>query len=255
MWMYMCDSGNLSFSIYSVLPKRNITSSIWKRVLHGKSYKEMSYLWHCRIILPTKVQSLESSLYCSIELKRKIIYIYEIFMIFTFSILHVLLNHIFKFFIFCVSFISYYWSWFCVSNSFLPILLWAPFICHTFASTVPSKQFFFSLTSMLLNPGATSQSFEALDLIPNALFLPVNSILHSSWFSCIFACYPCLRLLYWLCFSSPTVECLPSSISLSSPGKFMLFNSSKNYPWPYDSQFISAAYPSLLISRCLNLDL
>ena len=111
-------------------------------------------------------------------------------MIFTFSILHVLLNHIFNFFIFCVSLISYYWSWFCVSNSFLPILLWAPFICHTFASTVPSKQFLFSLTSMLLNPGATSQSFEALDLIPDVLFHPATSSLHSSWFSCIFACYP-----------------------------------------------------------------
>lgn len=176
-------------------------------------------------------------------------------MIFTFSILHVLLNHIFNFFIFCVSLISYYWSWLCVSNSFLPILLWAPFISHTFASTVPSKQFLFSLTSMLLNPGATSQSFEALDLIPDILFHPATSTLHSSWFSCIFACYPCLRLLYVLCFSSLTVESLPSSVSLNSPGKSMLFHSSKDYPWPYDSQFVSAAYLSLLISRCLNLDL
>ena len=110
-----------------------------------------------------------------------------------------------------------------MSSSFLPVLLWAPSICHTFASTVPSRLFLLSLTSVLLNPGDTSLPVEALGLTPDVLSHPANSTPHSSWFSCIFTGCPCLRLLCWLCFSPPTVECLPSSTSLNSPGELCCF--------------------------------
>lgn len=88
------------------------------------------------------------------------------------------------------------------------------------------------------------------------MLLPwASSTVHAAWLSSVFACYPHVRLVYWLCLFSPTTEDLPSSICLTSPGKFMLFHGSKNYLWPYDFQFISPAYSSLLISKCLYLNL
>lgn len=63
-------------------------------------------------------------------IKKKIIYIYENFILwlFTFSIFTCSFKSYFYFFIFCTSLTSCYWSWLYVSNSFLPILLWAHFI-------------------------------------------------------------------------------------------------------------------------------